>query len=112
MSSSGTDRLLLRAAQNIFSTLRTRRRWRRLLIWALYHQCAPREDFRVQLFERFHDEGQPEFIVVLAVFELGVNAADQDLVTHDEMGLHGDQGFAQLILRPDPSGKRARGTDD
>src|ERR1700730_16457493 len=81
--------------------MKPRLRW--FFIAARYHQCVttkctPREDFRAQPFQRLQNERQSALVVIFAVVNFSVYTTDHHRRTHDKVSLHGNQGFARLIL--------------
>src|ERR1700722_3010210 len=51
------------------------------------------KDFLPQSVERFEHEGKPLLVGVKVASQIGMNATDNHLGPHDELGLHRDQCF-------------------
>jgi hypothetical protein len=59
----------------------------------LNRKKAPPNDFIPQSAERFEHEGKPLLVGVKVVSQIRMNATDDHLRPHDEMGVHRDQCF-------------------
>ena len=59
----------------------------------LNRKKAPPNDFIAQSAERFEYEGESVLVGVSVVSQIPMNATDNNLGPHDEMGLHRDQCF-------------------